>query len=717
MTSNATYRLDHYHWRSFLTFAGPLLVLVLYAFICFAFLARPPVNDVVENAYRGARWLYFVWFVIVIFTLDWSRTGLANIEAAALMHPKLAPKTAVSLLWHTDMKWANVLWWLRAIKLGIKRGFRRRELVDKQRVSTPDYMWVFLCLTTVIVYCALPLSGLTMEIATTFTYSDWQTDIYGPNYNTFNFRSSLPLQQQVRTYWQSGRVTSPLHETILYAPEGSDNVNTTYYDDLIHQGADYVDFFAGPAVRERVSGKAWGIAANISCHAVSKEQFRLLQISDTGFVVKECIMEFGGDGNCSFGTFRDAFQNQVANSTSKLTFPFWVSGSGTSGAGTKYAYIVAADGWPGTSNVTFMFGGLSTNSSHDNMTIDHIENKRPAKDVTTGLFEIYVWEYVGWEDGVMPNLLKNNVSGPVDSIFSMDNNITFAGVAIQCQSTTASGHGQLNAIRRTYSSFQRFWSLSNVARNIMFLGVSNWFKVGTIVDMPASQVLAATALVNGNQPLGDNHMALSDPTTSNDQIWAAFHSAIGLAPKEPVFGAQGWGQQGPGWAWYRSLTPEDLRLAMYKLLGESVIVLMDEGSTDVWEGNLTSLRPTAYLTNGVLSWISVLVLLSIWALTLCLGALWTAFFAGPRWAPTLDGFEMLKFGAQYTEQINQFQTVKSQGCTQALQNIPGMVGMLPGTGGASSSRSQLGFIGLSENFATKGATYTMYRWKAAPGRI
>ncbi|KAJ9657002.1 hypothetical protein H2198_004602 [Neophaeococcomyces mojaviensis] len=329
---------------------------------------------------------------------------------------------------------------------------------------------------------------------------------------------------------------------------------------------------------------------------------------------------------------------------------------------------------------------------------------------------MYLWEYIGFGDDVLRELIKGNSSDPVDVIYSPSYNITFTGIAVHCDIATASGHAQLNPMHRTFSSFQRFAALSNVARNIIYLLTWNTFKAGQIADLSTPQVLAAS-LVNGNQVINDTSLASSDTTTSNDQVWAALHNAIGSAPMEPTFGAQAWGKSGSGWAWYRGLRPKDLQLAMYKLLGESVIVLMDEGGTDVWEGKLHLLKSTTYLAEGVLSWICVLVLLSLWALVLCFGALWTAFLAGPRWAPTLDGYEMLKFGAQHADEVNSFEKDKFQGSTQALQRIPGMVGILPGMGRASSNGNKLGFIGLSENVASKDIAYTMNRSEAATNRI
>ena len=72
---------------------GPVLFLGFYGFICFNYLVRPAQNDIVPNT-LDARWVYYAWFLMVVFILDWARTGLANVDAVALMRPRLAPRTA-----------------------------------------------------------------------------------------------------------------------------------------------------------------------------------------------------------------------------------------------------------------------------------------------------------------------------------------------------------------------------------------------------------------------------------------------------------------------------------------------------------------------------------------------------------------------------------------------------------------------------------------------
>jgi hypothetical protein len=74
--------------------------------------------------------------------------------------------------------------------------------------------------------------------------------------------------------------------------------------------------------------------------------------------------------------------------------------------------------------------------------------------------------------------------------------------------------------------------------------------------------------------------------------------------------------------------------------------------------------------------------------------------AGPRWGPTLSGFEMFKLGAQYRDEVQGFQTGGYQGCTGSLRAIPRMVELLAETGSAGTKN--LGSIGYDQGRIAKG---------------
>lgn len=124
---------------------------------------------------------------MVVFILDWARTGLANIEAVALMSPQLAPRTAMSLMWHTDLNWSDFLWWLRGIRNVLfwlwaraLSPYRRRPYSASRSVSVPEPLWWFLSASTLLLFVSIPLSGLTFELHDAFVLGTKQARIFGP---------------------------------------------------------------------------------------------------------------------------------------------------------------------------------------------------------------------------------------------------------------------------------------------------------------------------------------------------------------------------------------------------------------------------------------------------------------------------------------------------------------------------------------------------------
>lgn len=109
--------------------------------------------------------------------------------------------------------------------------------------------------------------------------------------------------------------------------------------------------------------------------------------------------------------------------------------------------------------------------------------------------------------------------------------------------------------------------------------------------------------------------------------------------------------------------------------------------------------------------------MSLWAILVSSGALWLLISAKPWWAPALDGFEMFKFGAEYGEQIHDFKSKQLQDCGDALNNIPGMIGVLPGLVLGKTTIRNKGYIGLSENTADVNIEYTSDRRVAALSRV
>lgn len=76
--------LKRYRWRSILGIVGPILLLALYSYICFYYLAHPALNNVIPEFLSDACNPFYGWFLVSIFTLDvWSPSFLLSLGLGA----------------------------------------------------------------------------------------------------------------------------------------------------------------------------------------------------------------------------------------------------------------------------------------------------------------------------------------------------------------------------------------------------------------------------------------------------------------------------------------------------------------------------------------------------------------------------------------------------------------------------------------------------------
>lgn len=81
---------------------SPICVSAYYAAIWAWWLNSYDGNGPVSQGPAGARWVYYVWFVLSAVGIGMSKHGLAGVEAAMLMDQRWAPNNAMQLMAHCD---------------------------------------------------------------------------------------------------------------------------------------------------------------------------------------------------------------------------------------------------------------------------------------------------------------------------------------------------------------------------------------------------------------------------------------------------------------------------------------------------------------------------------------------------------------------------------------------------------------------------------------
>ncbi|KAI9786109.1 MAG: hypothetical protein M1839_007519 [Geoglossum umbratile] len=656
-----TYHLKPFIVRSMVNFLGPILVVGFYLFIVQVYIRRPAINGIIQGYPTDPKRVFYIWSVLSVFVLDWAKSGLAGVEAAALMIPEWAPKNACQLIWHTDREWGGPGgWWKAAILLSQRMGYRFGLAQDAVRSRGPAKLWYFLSLNSLLFFIAVPLSGFTMDRNQSLRYGNSKVLIAGVNETTFDTRTSPFIWEAANSRWRQGHPTTPTADTILYAPAGTKNVSTKFYDDAIHdpEASAPISFFSGPQVSERAYGRAWGLLVNVTCVAANPyRDLKLLNVT----------------------------------SPEKWYYPLWKVGDENATLATDNATVIipgAPVSFRPSSTVYGYSASLLVAGDKDLLgRSDYagVSNISSAPIPVSGTLEAVLWQTS--MDPLLPDpsftALKSDPL-VVTSSYNNNSNFTSYGFGITCNINSTVGLASLDARHRTFSQFEQtpaIASLDNREPNTL----------GRNPGILAIHTLVLGALGNlGAVP--NSTAACSDSQSITCSQWFGANVATGGVPTLLK------GSDGSTTIRYPALTPRRFQVAVYKLIGEVAIAMMALG-TGEWTGGLKGLEPADDLVAGMVSWIPIVVLLAVWMTITSTPTLFLFFKS--RWASTLDGFEMFKLGAQWRDEVHEIRDRDFQHCS-SLSKAPGMIGDM-------ENKSPRGFIGLSRNVAVTKREYVYDR--------
>ncbi|EEP82822.1 predicted protein [Uncinocarpus reesii 1704] len=686
-SSLANYKFKRYIFRAVLNVLGPVIVTLFYFLILRYYLWEPAENEIIPSRPVDAKGVFFAWLILGIFVLDWAKAGVAGFEATALMKPEYAPADGHKLMWHIDRGWGSLSTWWQVLLLTfgyVGKKIRKRPA----QWEGPGLLWFYLAFSSILFYAAVPLSGLSMDPSEAFVLGSRPITIVGTNQSTFDSQPSNAIAELASYSWRQGRSTTPEQPTILYAPDGTQNVSSTFYEDVIR--SDYqsrllnsssplnhtITFFSGPEVGERAHGRAWGMLTNISCMPV--HPYRDLE-----------LLKVTAINNWTSTPWTITSQD-YANGT---YLPYISSGSQPvhfahgEGLGVKYQYVMASD-----LDISY---GIPAYTNETNMPV-------------SGAVEMVLWQAYDTETGYIPDqTFKNLSSHPlVQSSFSKMDNRTYLGYGVRCYATSTTGQATISPITNTFKDFKQEAAELVAAR----YKLTSIFSYSGVVAMPVL-VFAAFTTVN----VGYQGPPKCDTVSIICNGWVGANLATNGVPQfTPIQAAppdSGLEYIG-GYMQYPTISPERMNLAMYKLFGEVSIAAMASGPGN-WTStpNATSdlglfgLEPANDIVQGRVPYHVVLVLLLLWAVvTIVPQLLLPGFFLERRWGETLDGFTMFRFGAEWKETVHKLRSTElDDPGTMALSEVPGMIGdMNAGEGGT-------GFVGLSREKASLRKVYSYAR--------
>lgn len=288
VTHDAGHSLQRHTWRALVGSCVPIILAVYFGLIWMLFLRQSDSPFGMYSGGAGSRTVYYSWFIIGVIGFDLSEYGLLGVEASMLMTTFWAAPDAWHIIVHGDHSWSGPDGWWDALKCHFQEAVAKRRRRRIQRA--PHRLWWILATPSILLFVALPLTGLSMELQYGFRETGRHPMMTGRNWSNFNNRSRYSVLLSAHSAWS---LAAPARVPAFGAIFADHKINPddpiaqlfSFRDNIIPDDDDATygvnDIFIGPQTTTPFSGKAWGIIVRYHCTVVQRlEDFTILKSSE-----------------------------------------------------------------------------------------------------------------------------------------------------------------------------------------------------------------------------------------------------------------------------------------------------------------------------------------------------------------------------------------------------------------------------------------------------
>lgn len=458
VVTSTDYGLRRYYIRACTGIVAPVLILAFFVTIWCVYLAPVDEDSAFIVAPPGGSYVYYAWFIVGVLGLNISLYSLNGVEAGILLGGGggKVPEVLVTADRHASGTWSGPRGWAKALRQLV--GAHATNTSKRLPSGLPPVLWFALAVPSVLVFIALPLSGLSLETEPGYVRQAWGLPDVGINvtgftYTNFNERHQTDVWSGARTIWQNALGAEIPGIGIAYTKPEVLPLATSSLDSKDGLSG----LFLTAQATTPIDGTAWGLVLEYNCSVVEElSELTLLKRRNTsepytGFRDMPPVFEENGEGDFQFAGFNET------------------GGLGGRAMNMFAAVEFATSSWPNASVMSTlreedpMLAGFAPDcyfNQRENVTGDYpglgdetvlemvlwqllltptYTNPRPEYNLTldTNLTELHGgYDYKQWPGNA-------NISSP------------FTATGVRCVSSSSVGTAQVDGTRSTYTDFVR----------------------------------------------------------------------------------------------------------------------------------------------------------------------------------------------------------------------------------------------------------------------
>ncbi|RPA84933.1 hypothetical protein BJ508DRAFT_235786 [Ascobolus immersus RN42] len=710
--NNRTFQLRRFYLRPAVGIITPIVVTGFYVYIAWIYLQPKSADpELPIHVGKEAQWVYYSWFVVGTIGINLSQYGLQGVEASMLMERRWGAENALQLMMHSDATWSGPGGWLKIFrKMWYLVGRKRRGAEFKDDLR-PSGLWWLLAALSAMIFIALPLSGLTMELADGFKLREGSNPIViGRDYWTINQRLDADVGELTRYFWKRGTPATIPGAGIVYTAPAVDRSKHSFLAKLpnslpVEDGIP--ELFLVPQAEEPFQGETWGLRLQYNCSVVADRS-----------ELKIVGREIDSGKEASFYNFLNQLNKFGNKSETRNLMQEDVQGA-------SIYTLPLVKGFDIFRFPTFLQVGISDMEGLTVGPVDTLDEEfQPVRQARyryfngsqglldfkeydrTNTLEVLLFQHLGDVPTKHRDLMKDYkpVNG-LDGVYTLPSSPMASGrgvpmpmtaVGVRCTSSSTPGNAKIDAGTSTFTDFQKTATFPGTLSPDDYR-VRLAFGVHPFPFGPLSVLLP-----NPSEDVKSN--AIGDIFDSIRTGWSSFSSlvlaregatripfAYDSTPAYPPFDAEKLRRS------MLSLYALYARTMMYDsavsdtsnagMLPNQTIQTSDTRRWNISDPdaryfhafqnlNVTATVPGKILVRGLLPWQVIIAMLAAWCLfSIVLGVLYGF---RRRWSDTLDAFSMFRFGADFRDELENHadfpDTRDFERSGHTLEAIPGLIG-------------------------------------------